>query len=177
MRASEGATILDVEPATSGGERFLEVKRTMRTGKLTRKGTSQRGAVLVEFALVAILFFMVLLGIFEMERMLLVYTSLSNAARGGVRYAQVHGSNRTGSGATGPSSSASHQNVVDTVKALTGGSTINAANLNVTVTYKDTTNTPGSRVQVTASYVYDPFTIIPGLGVTLSSTSQGVITF
>ena len=59
----------------------------------------------------------------------------------------------------------------------TGADVATPLNLNVTVTYKDTTNTPGSRVQVTASYVYDPFTIIPGLGVTLSSTSQGVITF
>jgi len=149
----------------------------MKLAKPCRKRASQRGSVQIEFALVAIMFFFVLFGIFEMQRMLLVYTSLSNAARGGVRYAQVHGSNRSGTGVDGPSKSGSAQNVIDTVKILTGGSTINKSNLNVTVTYLDTTNTPGSRVQVTASYVYDPFTIIPGLGVTLSSTSQGVITF
>lgn len=149
----------------------------MREGCLTRRRASQRGAVQVEFALVALVFFMVIFGIIEMERMLLVYSSITNAARGAVRYAQVHGSDRTGSGVNGPSDSKSYTNVADTAKALLGGSTINPANLTVTVNYRDTTNNPGDRVQVQVSYQYDPFTFVPGLRVPLSATSEGVITF
>ena len=37
-------------------------------------------------------------------------------------------------------------------------------------------NAPGCLVTVLVTYVYDPFTVLP-LGVTLSSTSQGIITF
>jgi len=150
----------------------------MMTAQLTRRRTRQKGVALVEFTFVALTFFLVLFGIIEMERMLLVYSSVTNAARGAVRYAQVHGSDRTGGGVNGPSSTANHTNVVNTAKALVGGSTIDPANLTVTVTYPDSTgNAPGSRVQVTVSYPYDPFTFVPGLNVTLGARSEGVITF
>jgi Flp pilus assembly protein TadG len=140
------------------------------------KRNSEHGQTLVEFALIAFLLFFVIFAVVEMERMLLVYTTVANAARGGVRYAIVHGKDRTGSGVDGPSTPASYDQVKNTVKALAGAGLINTANLTVTVNYLDGNNSPGSRVSVNASYPYDPFTALP-LTVTLSSLSEGVITF
>jgi Flp pilus assembly protein TadG len=145
-------------------------------GNTKRKRNKTKGMALVEFALVAFVLFIVIFGIVEMERLLLVYTTLANAARGGVRYAIVHGSDRTGSGVNGPSSAGSTSNIQNTVKALAGAGALNTASLVVTVNYLDGTNTPGSRVSVQAGYPYDPFTAVP-LGVNLSSVSEGVITF
>ena len=144
--------------------------------KATMKRNSEKGSTLVEFALVAAVFFLVIFSIVEMERMLLVYTTVANAARGGARYAIVHGNDRTGGGVNGPSSSGDHSQVVNTVKALARAGALNTANLQVTVNYMDVTNAPGSRVSVKVVYPYDPFTAIP-LNVNLSSISEGVITF
>lgn len=50
-----------------------------------------RGQAMVEFALVAPLLFVVLLGIFEAGRFVLNLETLNNATREGARYAIVHG--------------------------------------------------------------------------------------
>jgi Flp pilus assembly protein TadG len=141
---------------------------------------AEKGAVQIEFALVALTLVLLFFGIVEMERMLLVYTALANSARAGVRYAMVHGSDRSGSGITGPSSSGSYGNVQNTVKAVASAGTINTANLTINVSYTAcpgcNSNDPGSTVSVQVIYPYDPFTALP-LKVNLSSTSEGVITF
>ena len=156
--------------------------REARTGR--RK--SERGAVQVEFALVAVTFFLVMFGIVEMERMLLVYNTLANATKAGARYAMVHGHDRHSSGAVGPSSSPAeggHANVDNVVIALAKAGTLNSAKLTVTVTYDRSNcsvcshdNDPGSKVTVSAVYAYDPFTVLP-VSVNLTSGSQGIITF
>jgi Flp pilus assembly protein TadG len=149
--------------------------------KATRKRTSEKGSALVEFALVAVMLFMVIFGVVEMERMLLVYTTLANSTRDAVRYAIVHGNDRTGTGVNGPSASGSSANVVSVVQNLASAGTLNSARLTVTVTYAAcsgcvASNAPGSTVSVRAVYAYDPFTALP-LNVNLSSVSEGVITF
>ena len=68
-----------------------------------RRITGSRGTSLIEFSLCAFLVIMVLMSIIEMGRLVLLYTTVSNAARAAARYAIVHGSSRTGSGNTGPS--------------------------------------------------------------------------
>lgn len=136
----------------------------------------QRGAGLIEFALVALQLMLVLLSLLEFGRMVLVSTSVANAARTGVRYAIVHGSTRTGTGVDGPSSSGSTTNVSDNVKYYAGAGLLDPARLTVTVAYPDGNNNPGSRVRVTLNYPYDPFTVLP-LRVNLASTSEGVISF
>ncbi len=52
---------------------------------------NSRGAALVEFGLVALLFFMLLVVFIDLGMMFLVYNSVANAARAGVRYAIVNG--------------------------------------------------------------------------------------
>ena len=132
--------------------------------------TETNGQTLVEFSLSVLMLVMLLLGVFEMCRMVLVYTTISNAARVGVRYAMVHGSHN----------SVSTTNIQTVVKDYLGPGTVNTSNVTVNVNYPDTGNctNPGCHVTVSVSYPYNPFTTyFPISSVTLSSTSQGVIAF
>ena len=138
---------------------------------------------MVEFALVLILLLTVILAGLEFDRMLMVYTSVANAAGVGARYAIVHGRSRTGTG--DPESGAVNGGayVVTAVKGWAALGFLDPAKLNIVVDYPSSTNpkvdpgnTPGSKVVVTVTYPYDPLTFFP-LNVTLSSTSRGVIVF
>ena len=59
----------------------------------TRLDRRSSGQALVEFALVAPWFFLLLFGIIEGGRFILYYQALNNSTREGARYAIVHGSN------------------------------------------------------------------------------------
>ncbi len=147
----------------------------MRLGVASRWRRND-GSNLIEFALVAFLLMMVLLSSVEMGRMVLVYTTMANAARAGVRYAMVHGGDLT-TGASGPA--ANPTQVVTVVQGFASAGLIDGSQLNVSVTYPNGTNTAGSLVSVTVNYTYDPLVSYfnSALNVTLSSTSEGVITF
>ncbi len=144
-----------------------------------RRWRSDEGNSMVEFSLIAVMLVIVLLAIVEMGRMVLVYTTVANAARAGARYAIVHGGERTGSGATGPSGPGSTTQVQTVVKNFASAGLLNTSNLTITVSYPNGLNTAGSLVSVTVTYPYDPlvpyFSTI--LSTTLGSTSEGVITF
>lgn len=133
------------------------------------------GSALVEFSLIAFTFIILLLGVVEMGRLTLVYTTMANSARAGARYAIVHGGELT-SGASGPGSTTAVQTVV---KNYASAGLVNTANLTVTVAYPNGTNTAGSPVTVSVQYPYDPLVSFFNslLSTTLSSTSEGVITF
>jgi Flp pilus assembly protein TadG len=138
------------------------------------------GQSLVEFALVAVMLVMILLGVVEMSWMVLQYTTVTHATRAGERYAIVHGGERTGTGIDGPSGPTCPCAQVNTVVSnFASAGFLNTGNLTITVSYPDGSNLPGSRVDVSASYPYAP--LIPYfnsmLSTTLSSTSEGVIAF
>lgn len=152
---------------------------------LTRRLRDIHGQTLVEFALVSFLLLTTILGVVEISRMVLVYTSIANAARTGARYAIVHGSYASTS--SGPSDNPA--SVVTVVKNFAGAGALNTANFTATCTassapsgsicihYPNTTNTPGSLVKVTVAYRYDPLMRYLPLSINLTSTSEGVITF
>jgi len=144
-----------------------------------RRRRMDQGNALVEFTFVAIMLVVVMLGIVEMGRMMLVYTTVANAARAGARYAIVHGADRTGSGANGPSGPGSTTQVKTVVNDFASAGLLNVSNLNITVNYPNGTNTADSPVTVTVTYPYDPWVPYFGslLNTTLGSTSEGVITF
>ena len=52
--------------------------------------SGERGSTIVEFAVVAGLFFMILLSIIEFSRLLYTHNALTDAARRGARYAALH---------------------------------------------------------------------------------------
>jgi Flp pilus assembly protein TadG len=134
-----------------------------------------RGSALIEFSLVAFMFIILLLGVVEMSRLVLVYTTVANAAHAGMRYAIVHGRYQT----VTPSGPGSVTLVQTVVKNYASAGLLNTANLTVNVAYPDGDNHEGHRVTVTTSYTYDPLIgyFTPLLSTTVGSTSQGVITF
>jgi hypothetical protein len=123
-----------------------------------------------------VLLLLVIFAAIELDRMVFVYTCLADSAKAGIRYAIVHGNDRTGTGANGPSGPGADALQVVTAVKNYASLMINPSALTVSVTYLDSKNTPGSRVKVLVQYAYDPYTVLP-LNVNLSATSQGIITF
>ncbi|WP_263419482.1 TadE family protein [Terriglobus albidus] len=147
-----------------------------------RRLQADDGSALIEFIFIAFMFIIVLAGVVELGRMVLVYTTVANAARAGARYAIVHGGDRTGSGVDGPSGPGSPctcTQITTVVKNFASAGLVNTANLTVTVNYPNGSNAAGKAVTVTVSYPYDP--LIPYfstiLNRTMGSTSEGIITF
>jgi len=138
----------------------------------------ERGSSLIEFALISVMLVIVLVGVVEMGRMVLVYTTIANAARAGARYAIVHGADQTVS-PSGPGNPCTCPNVKTAVKNFASAGLVNISQLTITVSYPNGSNTAGSPVTVKVTYTYDPlinyFSSI--LNKTLGSTSEGVITF
>ena len=60
-------------------------------GNTTREG----GQAMVEFALVAVFLFLLIVSIIQMILLMYAHTTLANAAKEGVRYAIVHGTGNT----------------------------------------------------------------------------------
>ena len=147
-----------------------------------RRLQTDDGSALIEFTFIAIMFIIVLAGVVELGRMVLVYTTVANAARAGARYAIVHGGDRTGSGVDGPSGPGSPctcTQITTVVTNFASAGLVDTSKLTVTVNYPNGSNAAGKPVTVTVSYPYDP--IIPYfstiLNKTMGSTSEGIITF
>jgi Flp pilus assembly protein TadG len=118
-----------------------------------RLAREQRGQTAVEFALVAPLLIVLLLGIIQVGVAFHDYVTITDAARAGARKAVV-------ARFTGGNTATTKQTVRD------AASDLDQSKLNVDVT-PATLDTAGSTVTVTATY---PYTInIPLLGLTLVS--------
>jgi Flp pilus assembly protein TadG len=136
---------------------------------------------MIEFVLMAVLLMLVIFAGIEFDRMVLVYTTLADSARAGVRYAIVHGEDRTATGdaASGATDTSA---VVTVVKNFAAAGAFDTSALSVTVSYPASTgvtdpgNTRGSVVAVSVAYPYDPLIVLP-LHVTLRSKTQGIIVF
>lgn len=151
----------------------------MNSRPIRSENKAERGQSLVEFALSTLVLITLLLGVVEIGRMILVYTTVANATRAGVRYAIVHGFNNP---ATVPVEtvvtnflSAAPMNtgaVTPTVACSIDGSTYS------TCAALNSNTKPGCRVKVSVNYTYDPFLrYFPWPSINLGSTSRGVITF
>jgi Flp pilus assembly protein TadG len=138
---------------------------TRRIGSARR--ARQRGASMIEFAMVAFLLVLVMLGGIEVDRMILVYTNLANAAAEGARYGALQ-------------SAQDVSGVQTTVKNYAVG--LNTSDLTVTVTYSVGDNSQaagsvGSKVNVNVRYPYVAFVsgLFPSL--TLTAISESVILY
>ncbi|HWC98101.1 MAG TPA: TadE/TadG family type IV pilus assembly protein [Candidatus Sulfopaludibacter sp.] len=134
----------------------------------TGRRQAQCGAAMIEFAITGIALMLLMLGCIELDRLVLVRTSMANAAEEGVRYASVQAAQDI----TG---------VQTTVKNYATG--VNTSAMTVTVTYSagdngQTAGNPGSKVKVQATYAYDPLvaTILPS-GLTVTAVAQGIIVY
>jgi Flp pilus assembly protein TadG len=145
------------------------------------KAWATGGQALVEFAMSALIMLLLILGAVEFSRIMLVYTTLADAARLGARYAITHGTVPGGATVTcGPAGSLTSA-LEPILNNFLAAGTVNtkAAGFSINTTCPGAT-TPGNLVQVTVSYPYDvliPYFRFPLAGITLASTSQGVITW
>jgi hypothetical protein len=136
------------------------------------------GQTLVEFTLVALMTVILLLSVVEIGRMVLVYTTVANAARAGARYAIVHGATRTGAGVDGPSGPAGNPpQVITVIRNFASAGLLTTGSLIITVSYPGASNSPGQPVTVSVIYPYDPLTGYFPFRVRLGSQSQGMIAF
>ena len=133
--------------------------------KKTRRGTSEKGAALVELSLCILLFFVTVYAIIEFGRFVYSYTVLAGATREAARYAIVHGSNS--------SSVATADDIRTQVTRYAIG--LDTSALAVSTTW-DPSNAPGGVVRVQATYDIAPMTrLIFDQGLSLSSRSEMVI--
>lgn len=153
--------------------------RPSRSSACARRPRS-RGQAIVEFALVAPLFFIVLFAIIEAGRFMLYYQTLNNATREGARYAIVNGANTLGcpTGPPAPGTSAcdpTGENVKQRVRNAAFG--ILGSGVSVTPTWHDPANNGrGSTVTVTASYTYSSLIpIVPLPAITVRAESSLVV--
>ena len=130
----------------------------------------EQGQALVEFALISIVFFILVFGMIDVGRAVWNYNTLAQATREGTRYAIVHGSNS--SSPSGPGNEAA---VVNTVQTYGGG--LNPAQLTVNATWLGGSNAPGSDITVTSQYTYEPiFNFLGIVSFNMTSTSTMQIT-
>lgn len=138
----------------------------------------RRGQALVEFALIAPVFFLILFAIVEAGRFMLYYETLNNATREGARYAIVNGANSLGcpTGPPAPGSSAcdaTGEDVKQRVRDAAFG-TLGAGVTVVPTWYAD--NGRGSTVTVVASYSYSTLIpLVPLPPITVSAESSLVV--
>jgi len=166
----------------------------MRASALFQKPRSSdcRGQALVEFAMAAVVILMLLLSVVEFGRIVLVYNSIADAARIGARYAITNSSVPNGTTVTNSNVATIQSNVTTVVKNFLAPSTVNinaGGGLTIVTTFPSkscsgstpgstcTGTTAGNLVQVSVSYPYDLLIPYYSINITLSSTSEGIITW
>lgn len=126
-----------------------------------------RGQSMVEFALTASAFFLLIFGVIQMGLVIYTYNTLASATRDAARYAMMHGPNR--------SDTASQSQVTNVL--LGDAADLSSSNLTVNLTWPADANMPSqSDAKVNASYNYTvqiPFTSTVTL--TLTATSQMLV--
>ena len=134
---------------------------------------------MVEFALVAPLFFLLIFGIIEAGRFMFYYETLNGATREGARFAIVNGSNSptcpTGTPAPGsPACDPTGEGVKDAVRRSALG--LISPDLTIPTPTWSPDNGRGSTVRVTASYTYSPLVpLVPLPDITVEAESTLVI--
>ncbi len=142
------------------------------------RARSEEGSLVVETALSLLILIPMVFWMFEMCMLTYTYSVLGDAARQGVRYAIVHG---TDSGnCSGPSSGcgdSSGTNVKSVVNNAAASSFHDLSKMTVQVTYPDQASNPPSRVNVTINYTYVPYIKLPGIANSVQLSAQGRIIY
>src|SRR5260370_28277499 len=154
---------------------------------------SDRGQATIEFALVILMLFVMVLSIIEMIFFMSTYNVLADSAKEGVRYAMVHGKNNSQpSGPTcpcvdidgpaaPPGTNPGYGSGYGVVKTFARYSLhdVSGTNITVTVTYPGGDATPANktpnRVKVVVAYPYKPFFGLGWPTVTVNAAAQGRI--
>lgn len=113
----------------------------------------ERGQAMVEFAMIASLFVLILVVIFDFGRAAYYYSAVYNAAREGARYGVIHPDDPAG--------------IESAARRLTAG--LNGSTLSVSRSFPDSDN-----IQVTVSYQFNAAT--PLLGMFLNGSNSMTLT-
>ena len=140
-------------------------------------GLGERGQALVEFAIVGLVFFIVVFGMIDVGRAVWNYNTLAQATREGGRYAIVHGelsSDPSGPGSPYYTPPDEDVKVTETVQQFGAG--LDESRLTVEAEWPDGSNELGNRVKVTSHYSYAPMfgglLGLPSVTMTSSSTME-----
>ncbi|MHB8302656.1 MAG: TadE/TadG family type IV pilus assembly protein [Acidobacteriaceae bacterium] len=139
---------------------------------------NESGSLVLETALALLVIVPMVLWLFEMCMLTYTYSVLGDAARQGVRYAIVHGTDNTN--CSGPSSGCSDStggNVVSVVDTAAAYCFHNISGMTVQVSYPDASSAPPSRVGVAIQYTYVPYFKLPGIATVLQLSAQGRIIY
>ncbi len=160
-------------------ERARDAAIANKNKRLAFYGTDQRGASTVEFAIIVVLFFVLIMGFIDFGRAVWTYHTLSHATREGARYAIVHGSKSN--------NPATFNDIRDIVR-----SHANYQNITVTTCWPDgdvpcvsganesdgNNNNQGDRVEIVAEYNFQPVTSIIAIPtIKLKATSEMTISY
>ena len=111
---------------------------------------------MVEFALTILLFLFLAVSAFEISRGIWTYSTVSHAAKQGVRYAMIHGADNTGVDSNG--NPLSQQDVESEVESIVKSNSPGLAPSDLTVlTTWTPSNAPGSSVKVRVEYPFQTF--------------------
>ena len=130
-----------------------------------RRRGSRKGSSLVESSIVAVVFLLLVVAIAEFGRLGFAYNSLSFAAQRAARFAAVRGS------------SSGHAATASDIQNKAAGYIVALDSSKLTVTPSwIPDNKPGSTVQVTVAYTYQPFLLpVSASGLTLQTTAKQTI--
>jgi Flp pilus assembly protein TadG len=164
-------------PITAG--RRCIPKSFWRCQAMTRLRQGEHGAVAIETALSFMLVITLVFGIIEFSMMIYTYGVMAEAARHGVRYASIHGTDS--STCSGPSTGCGDPtaaNVVNEVNTFAAKLINTMSGAVVQVSYPDASgSTVSSRVTVVITYTYQPLFRFPGLNQTFQLSAQGRILY
>lgn len=136
------------------------------------------GSLMVETALALLVVLPMVFSLFEICMLTYTYSVLGDAARQGVRYAIVHGTDSAV--CSGPSTGCGDSagaNVISVVQKAAAYSFHNISGMTVQVTYPDASSSPTSRVAVAISYTYVPYIQLPGVVQNIHTSAQGRIIY
>jgi Flp pilus assembly protein TadG len=146
---------------------------------IRRRRHRRAGQALVEFALTAPLFFLLLFGIIEAGRFIFYYEILNNATREGARYAIVNGANTIGcsTGPAAPGTTSCDPAGNDVVERVRSSAVGVSGTIAVTPTWSNPANNGrGATVTVEAVYTYRSLIpIVPLPPITVAAESRLVI--
>jgi Flp pilus assembly protein TadG len=143
-------------------------------------GQTTGGSVLIETSLALLLAFPLFFAVFEICMFTYTQSVLGDAAREGVRYAIVHGSDSPN--CSGPSTGCGDQsgaNVVSSVQSYAAQFLNTPEGLTISVSYPDSSSGPQSRVGVAVTYNYSPFfhSNVTSTRIPMYATGEGRIVF
>lgn len=157
----------------------MKTETHARFGKAWRGMVAEQcGSMLIEFALSVWTLFLLTFLIFEFCLTIYTYSVLGDAAREGVRYAIVHGTDSNS--CSGPSSGCGDTtgNNITTVVKNFAAIPFEISGMIVTPSWPDGASTPSSRVKVTISYQYVAFLNLPGfIPPNMQITAEGRIVY